>query len=295
MKKMITIILSFFIMLILSGCSQTSEKKIVIGGANYTEQEIMVEITKQLIEGNSDIKVDGKPHLGGTGIIDTALSSGEIDIAVEYTGSGLLFILKLPLETDPDKAFEIVKSEYDKRKNITWLDPIGFNNTYALAMRKEHAVALNIEKISDLKAHARELSLAGSHEFIIRPDGYPGVQKIYGLSFKKAISMDPGLMYTAVKSSNVDVISAFSTDGRIPAFNLQLLEDDQKFFPPYYASPIIRNETLKKYPELKDILNKLSHKISNEKMAQLNAQVDIDGKTAKEVAHNWLKENELIK
>lgn len=289
------ILLSFFAIFLLSGCSQTSEKRVVIGGANYTEQEIMVEITKQLIEENSDIKVSGKPHLGGTGIIDTALSSGDIDIAVEYTGSGLLFILKLPLETDPEKAFEIVKSEYNKQKNITWLDPIGFNNTYALAMRKEHAAALNIEKISDLKPHALKLSLAGSHEFIIRPDGYPGIKKIYELNFESAISMDPGLMYTAIKSGNVDVISAFSTDGRIPAFNLKLLDDDQKFFPPYYASPIIRNEILKKYPELKDILNKLSHRISNEKMAQLNAQVDLEGKTAKEVAHNWLKESGLIK
>lgn len=295
MRKITVTILFFFLMVIISGCSQSSEKKIVVGGANYTEQEIMVEIIKQIIEGNSDIKVDGKPNLGGTGIIDTAMASGEVDVAVEYTGSGLLFILKLPLETDPEKAFKIVKSEYQRQKKITWLEPLGFNNTYALAMRKDHATTLKIEKISDLKLVASKLSLAGSHEFIVRPDGYPGIIKTYGLTFKSATSMDPGLMYTAVKNKNVDVISAFSTDGRIPAFDLKLLEDDQKFFPPYYASPIIRTETLQKYPELKDILNKLSNQISNEEMAHLNAQVDLEKKTPKDVAHKWLKEHELIK
>lgn len=279
---------------LISGCGST-EKQVTVGGKNYTEQELMVEIVRQTIEGNSDIKVVPKPFLGGTGVIDSALEKGDIDIAVEYTGTALLHVLKQPVNSDPEQVFKIVSSEYKSKKNITWLDPLGFNNTYAIVMRGDQATELGIKSISDLSNHAPGLRFTGTPEFLERPDGFPGVKDLYQLKFKQSLSMDPGLMYGALKNSETDLISAFATDGRIPAFGLVVLEDDKGFFPPYYAAPLIRTETLQKYPELEGILGKLVGQLSDDEMAKLNAQVDLEGKTAKEVAETWLKSKGIIK
>jgi len=281
---------------LLAGCGgSSSDKKVTVGGKNYTEQDVLVEIVKQTIEGNSDIKVTAKPFLGGTNVVATALDRGDLDIYVEYTGTSLLHILKLPLESDSAKAYEVVKKAYEEQKKITWLKPLGFNNTYTLTMRREHAEALGVEKFSDLVPLAPTLTFACEAEFMERPDGYPGLKAAYNLEFSKVSSMDVGLMYGAVRDGQVDVIDAYATDGRIPAFDLKVLKDDKNFFPPYDAAPIIRQDTLAKYPELEEILNRLAGKLNDQEMAKLNAQVDLEKKAPRDVAAQWLKAQGIVK
>ena len=294
MKKLFWVSL-FSFTLLFTGCSSNTKDQITIGGKNYTEQDILVEILKQTIEGNSDIKVVSKAFLGGTSVVSSALEKGDLDMYVEYTGTGLLHILKEPLETNPDKAYKIVKDGYKTKKNIIWLNPLGFNNTYTITMRTSQANELNINKISDLVPHAANLNFACEAEFFERPDGLPGLLKTYNIKFSKVSSMDSGLVYAAARDGQVDVIDAFATDGRIPAFKLKILVDDKQFFPPYQAAPIIRADTLAKYPELEGILNKLSGKLTDQEMANLNAQVDLDKKSPKEVAEKWLKTQGIIK
>lgn len=297
-KKLLYLVTVVALAVVIAGCGSSSggDKKITVGGKNFTEQDVLVEIVKQTVEGNSDIKVATKPFLGGTTVVASALDRGDLDVYVEYTGTGLLHILKMPLETDPQKAYDVVKKEYAAQKNITWLKPLGFNNTYTLTMRKAQAEELGIEKISDLIPVSSTLNFACEAEFVERPDGLPGLEKAYpGLKFAKVSSMDAGLMYGAARDGQVDVIDAFATDGRIPAFELKVLKDDRNFFPPYFAAPIIRNDTLKKYPELEGILNKLADQLTDEEMAKLNAQVDLEKKSPQTVANEWLKSKGIVK
>ena len=294
MKKLFWISLLSF-SLLLTGCSSSSKNQVTIGGKNFSEQDVLVEILKQTIEGNSDIKVVPKAFLGGTSVVAAALDKGDLDIYVEYTGTALLHILKEPLETNPDKAYQIVKDGYKTKKNILWLRPLGFNNTYAITLRASQADELNIKTITDLVPHGSNFSFASDAEFAERPDGLQGMEKAYNIKFAKASSMDAGLMYGAIQDKKIDVIAAFATDGRIPAFKLRVLKDDKNFFPPYQAVPIIRMDTLAKYPQLEDILNKLSGKLTDQEMASLNAQVDLDKKSPKEVAEKWLKSQGIIK
>jgi glycine betaine/choline ABC-type transport system substrate-binding protein len=178
---------------------------------------------------------------------------------------------------------------------LEWLEPIGFNNTYALAVTQETAKKYNLKTISDVKRHADPLTFGTEQEFLERPDGLKGLENAYGLKFKAAKAMDPGLKYKALTEGQVDLIDAFSTDGQLIKHNLVLLEDDQHFFPPYYAAPLVRSETLKNHPEIKEVLNKLAGTINDKQMAELNAQVDVEKKKARDVAEAWLKEQGLIK
>lgn len=161
-------------------------------------------------------------------------------------------------------------------------------------MRAADAAQLGIETISDLIKHAPKMILVSEQEFLERDDGYKGLQKTYGINFKETKGMDAGLMYEAVKSGKADVNDAFATDGRIDAFNLKVLKDDKQFFPPYYAAPIVRDDTLKKHPQIADVLNLLAGKLDDETMRKLNSQVDLEKKDAKNVAREWLKAQGLI-
>lgn len=273
---------------------KSGKDSITITGKNFTEQEIMVYIMGHLIEEHTDLKVNYESFLGGTAPAFEGVNTGNYDMYMEYTGTGLLSILKEDMVSDPDEAYEIVKKRFKEDYNLVWLEPFGFNNTYTLTMRKEDAEKYQIKTISDLKKIAPDLTLGSEPEFLEREDGYPGLIDTYGIQFKNTQAMDSGIMYSAIKNGDVDVIDAFSTDGRIPAFDLQVLEDDQNFFPPYYATPVIRAETLEKYPELEEVLSMLVGKIDNEKMQELNAKVDIDKEQYEDVAIEFLKEEGLI-
>lgn len=270
------------------------EKKVVIGSKEFTESVILREMMAALVEVNSDIKTEQK-FLGGTLICFNSLKSGNIDLYAEYTGTALTAILKQAPMTDPQKVYDTVKANFKDQYQLEWLAPFGFNNTYVLTMRKDHAQELGVEKISDLGTHLDTLKAGFTHEFLERPDGYPGLTKHYGLKLtQKPKGMDPGLMYKAIAEKQIDLTSGFATDGRISAFDLVMLSDDKRFFPPYYAAPVIRSDTLGKYPELKDILNKLAEIIDDAMMAQLNYEVDEKGRSTAEVARDFLQKQGLI-
>ena len=279
---------------------------IVIGGKDFTEQSILGEMLAILVEENSDLTVARKLYLGGTMICFNALRSGDLDLYAEYTGTGLVNILKREVISDPGKAYAAVKKGFGEEYSLVWLKPLGLNNTYTLTMRKKQAEELGFRTFSDLAAHLRKQRETGASdrlvagfnaEFLERPDGYRGLSKVYSLEFAaQPKQMDTGLMYKACADEDVDVICGFATDGRIAAYGLVTLEDDRKFFPPYYAAPLVRAQTLAKHPELEEILNRLAGKLDNETMRKLNLQVDRekDPRQARDVARNFLIRHGLI-
>ncbi len=270
------------------------KSKVIVGSKNFTENILVGEMTALLLE-DAGYSVERKLNLGGTTVVHQALVSGDINTYIEYTGTGLTAILKLPVQNDPQQVYTTVKGEYEKQFKVTWLNPLGFNNTYALAMRKDQAAELGVKTISDLKGKSDSLSFGATQEFLTRPDGMSGLTKAYDLKFKDPKGMDAGLTYQALASKQVDVISAFATDGRIPALNLVILQDDQRFFPPYFAASVVRQDLLSKDPKVADTLNKLGGKINDQTMAGLNLQVDQDKKEPIDVARAFLKKQGLIK
>ena len=293
MKVICVLLTALMLVFSVVGCG-TSSDTITIGGKNFTEQNILVYLMADLLEAKTNLKVITKPNLGGTMVVSEALDRGDIDLYAEYTGTALTVQLKQPPMTDPQAVYDKVKAEYESQKHLTWLKPFGFNNTYTLTMRKSEAEKYGIKTISDLVKYAPKMTLVCEQEFLERPDGYPGLEKAYGLHFKSTKGMDAGLTYAAVQSGKADLNDGFSTDGRIAAFNLVSLIDNKHFFPPYYAAPVVRDDTLKKHPEIATTLNLLAGKITNETMQELNKEVDVDKQDPKDVAKAWLKSQGLI-
>ncbi len=259
-----------------------------VGSKNFTEQEILGELVAQLIERHTDLDVKRRFGLGGTDVCHAAILAGELDIYVEYTGTGLLNVLKQPVIHDPDAAYQAVASQYRQQFALVWLPPIGFNNTYALTVRTDEAEANGWSTVSDLTSTDR-LRTGFTAEFMERPDGLPGLLERYeGLAFASTIDLDPGLMYQAVNDGQVDVISAFATDGRIEAFGLTTLQDDRRFFPPYDAAPVVRGQLLEEHPELRTALAALAGQISDAQMRRMNYAVDVEGVRPADVARAWL-------
>ncbi len=272
----------------------TGQETVVVGSKGFTEQVILGNMLSLLLE-NDGFKVDRKIGLGGTVICHEALVRGDISVYVEYTGTGLVTILKKAVLNNPEEVYQVVKKDYEDKFKLSWLKPWGFNNTYCIVMRKADADRLKVKKVSDLKALAGNMILGATIEFVARPDGIPGLVKHYGLKFKDQKGMDPGLVYKAIAENQVDVISGFATDGRIPAFNLVVLEDDMRFFPPYFAAPVVRTELLAKAPKMAEVLNRLAGKISDDTMAILNSAVDVKKQDPEAVAKDFLKGQGLIK
>ena len=264
-----------------------------VGSKSFTEQLIVGNMIAQLLE-SKGYPVNRRLGLASTALVHAALLKGDVDVYVEYTGTGLVTILKQPVIAEPEAAYTAVKKMYAEQFHLIWAKPWGFNNTYALMMRQADADRLKIKRISDLKPSARDLVLGSTIEFASRPDGIPGLTKQYGLAFKDTRAMDPGLVYQAIASRQVDIISGFSTDGRIPQLKLAVLEDDQKFFPPYYAAPVLRADLVQKSPIVLEVLNRLAGKISDKTMAQLNLEVDANRRSPEEVAAEYLKGLHLI-
>ncbi|CAM3762389.1 glycine betaine ABC transporter substrate-binding protein [Alicyclobacillus pomorum] len=275
------------------GIIEDRSDTIVVGGKNFTEQDIMANMMRDLIEHDTKLHVKMKSWLDSN-VVWNAMQSGNIDVYVEYTGTGLANILKEKPMTDPQKVYDTVKQQFEQKYHITWLQPIGFNNTYAMAMRADQAKQLGITSISQLAEKSNQLTLGTEQDFITRADGLPAMEKLYGTNFKSVKSMEIGLKYQALNNKKVDVIDAFSTDGNIPANHLVLLQDDKHLFPPYYAVPIIRDSVLKAHPELRSVLNKLAGKITDTEMQKLNEEVDLQHKKPADVAQQWLQENGLL-
>lgn len=272
-----------------------SGETVRIASKNFTEQFILGEMMAQLIESRTNLPVDRRFGLGGTMIAHGALSRGEVDLYAEYTGTALTAILHREVVTDPDSALSIVREVYRDRFEAEWLQPFGFNNTYVLAVRAADADQFGWEKISDLAYRASRLRGGFPSEFMERPDGYPGLRRVYGFSFGTVVDIDPAIMYEAVAKGEVDLISAFATDGRIEAYNLALLTDDREAFPPYYGAPVVRMQALQDYPGLREALAPLGGLIDDATMRRLNFQVDERGESPTVVARNFLRNNELLK
>ncbi len=268
--------------------------KVVVGSKNFTEQLILGELMAQLIEERTGLSVERRFDLGGTMICHGAIVRGEIDIYPEYTGTALTAILKRKALLDPDETFKVVAREYRSRFAIEWLQSFGFNNTYALTVRKRDARIHGWEKISDLRESAANLRAGFTSEFAERPDGYPGLRKVYGLRFGEVRDFDPTLMYEALAKGEVDVICAFATDGRLAAYQLEPLSDDRGFFPPYYAAPLIREEVLTAHPEIKDTLTPLLGLLDDLTMQRLNYEVDGKKRSPRHVAREFLRSNNLL-
>jgi osmoprotectant transport system substrate-binding protein len=293
-KGLVVLVLSLVLIMGALPSAATAQDKITVGSKGFTEQVVLGNMLGLLLE-NNGFTVDRKIGLGGTVICHEALVRGDIGVYVEYTGTGLVTILKKPVLNNPEEVYQVVKKDYEDKFKLAWLKPWGFNNTYCIVMRRADAERLKIKKVSDLKALAGNMTLGATIEFVARPDGIPGLVKHYGMKFKDQKGMDPGLVYKAIAENQVDVISGFATDGRIPAFNLVVLEDDMRFFPPYFAAPVVRAELLAKAPKLADVLNRLAGKISDDTMATLNSAVDVKKQDPEAVAKEFLKGQGLIK
>ena len=275
--------------------NETKDINVVrIASKNFTEQIILAEMMAQVIEKRTHLSVERKFNLGGTIICHQALKRGEIDLYAEYTGTGLMAILKLPAINNPDEVYHRVSEEYRNRFNLIWLQPFGFNNTYTITVRKQDALRNQWKIISDLIPMSSELVAGFSGEFQERPDGYPGFQEIYGFKFREVHDLDPGLTYEALAKGAVDVIDGYLTDGRIPAYNLVSLKDDKKFFPPYHAAPVVREETLNAYPDLRKALAPLGSLIDNTTMRILNFEVNENKRDIPELVTEFLKDKEIL-
>ena len=271
------------------------QARIVIASKNFTEQFILGELMAQLIEAKTDIKVVRRFNLGSTAICHQAMLKGEIDIYPEYTGTAYLTVLKqIYKHVDANQLYQAVQEAYQNQFQITWLAPFGFNNSQSLAVRKAYADEKSLQTISDIVVLAKQLTIGAPAEFLVRPDSMPHLKNVYQLNFKQVKSMEPGLMYQALHRGHLDIIMAFTTDGRIPVYQLKILQDDKLSFPSYYAAPLIRDEVLNQYPEVKQVLKPLLGIIDNETMQALNAAVDIEKQAPARVAQQFLLKKGLI-
>ncbi|MBF2089621.1 MAG: quaternary ammonium transporter [Synechococcales cyanobacterium K44_A2020_017] len=259
-----------------------------VGSKDFTEQFILGEMYALALE-NADIQVERKLNLGGTPVAQAALTSGEIDLYPEYTGTGLLTVLKLPSSSDRQAVYDTVVTEYESQFELTWLDPSPMNNTQALAMTRAKAEELNITTISDMAAQASDLVLIGPPEFEVREDGLPGIQAAYGdFTLKEYKAVDSGLRYKGLVDGEADVVVAFGTDGEISAFDLVLLEDDQELFPPYQVAPVVRQDVLEANPAIADALNAIAPLLTDEVMQALNYEVSGNQREPSDVARDFL-------
>lgn len=299
MKKLFTL-LCVLSLLAVPMLGQAAEKKLVIGSKQFTEQIILGQIMIALLEANG-FTCEDKTGLGGTMVARKALQSSQIDMYMEYTGTGLMTHLKhkKPI-TDPVKCYQEVKAEDLEKNGLVWLPMMDFNNTYCLMMRKDDAAAKGIKTVSDLsnyvKANPDKVAFGLNAEFYARPDGYRPLQKKYDFKFPrdKIKKMDSGLVYKALKDGEVEVSMGFATDGRIAGFDFVVLEDDLKYFPVYNPAPVVKQQTAAQYPELVEIFSKLGKKLNTAEMTHLNYQVDIEHMDASAAAKDWLKAQGLI-
>jgi glycine betaine/choline ABC-type transport system substrate-binding protein len=258
----------------------------VVGSKNFTESVLLGEIVSQHIERKLGIEVDRKLNLGGTLLAHEAIKSGSIDIYPEYTGTALTAVLKRPPARDPAAVFEEIRKAYEQQWGIEWLRPLGFNNTFAMVVRKQAGVS----SLSEAAAGGKSWRLGVGYEFLTRPDGLPGLLQTYPLKIEGSpVTMDLGLLYSALEKSKVDMVAANSTDGLLSVLPVVPLIDDKRYFPPYECAVLVRQDTLSKYGGLRQALEQLSGKFTDETMRKLNYSVDGEHRSVRDVAAETLK------
>ena len=288
-------LLALFIGLVfLSGC-ESKKDTIHIATKPMSEQFILGEMLALLIEENSDLHVKiTKGVGGGTSNIHPAMIKGDFDLYPEYTGTGWLVILKKDTLLPPDQLFSELQKEYSREYGLKWVAPYGFNNAYSLAVSNEMAKKYNLKTFSDLALYPDLFTFGAEYDFYEINDGYADLCAYYNLKFKKNLDMDIGLKYEAMRSGKIVVINIFTTDGQLSHANLTILKDDKHFFPSYYCATIVREETLKEHPELERILEKMNGILTDQEMADMNYKVDVEHRTEREVAVEFLKKKGLL-
>jgi osmoprotectant transport system substrate-binding protein len=279
---------------LLVGCSPPRPDHPVIGAKNFTEQVLLGELLAQEIEAHSSLKVDRRFYLAGSYICQQALVSGHIDAYVEYTGTALTAILKQPVDRNPQRVMETVRRLYATRYGVTVAAPLGFENTFAMVIRGDDARRLGLMTLSQAAPYTPQWRLGVGYEFEQRPDGLPGLSAAYGLKFAMSPrTMDLGLLYRALNAHQVDMIAANSTDGPIQAFGLKALEDDRHYFPPYQAVPLLRDDALKKWPQIQNALDALAGKVTAEDMRAMNEAIDGQHRDPAEVVREFRNRKQL--
>ncbi|NWO57068.1 glycine betaine ABC transporter substrate-binding protein [Chromohalobacter israelensis] len=276
--------------------AHAQDDPIVVGGLNYTEHLILTSATFQLLEANG-YNVDKRDGLG-TSVLRQAQENGQVDLYWEYTGNSVILFNDQPQPTDAAETYATAK-RLDAEKGLIWLAPSDTNNTYALAMREADAEERDIHTLSDLAEamnDGADLTLASNAEFYARDDGLRPLQEAYGFEFPRSNvkRMDSGLTYSALREEEVDVALVFATDGRNGAFDFEVLDDDQQFFPVYQLAPVVREETLDAHPDLEPLLNEMSAALNDETLIDLNRRVDVDDQNIERVAKDFLTENDLM-
>ena len=290
------IILGLFIIIFGAYFSLNSKKDKTINIATkpMTEGYILGQMLTELIEQDTDLKVNMTTGVGGgTSNIHPAMVKGEFDLYPEYTGTSWEAVLKKEASYDESK-FDELQKEYKEKYNLEYVNLYGFNNTYGLAVNKDIAEKYNLKTYSDLAAVSNNLIFGAEYDFFEREDGYKELQKVYNVDFKKKIDMDIGLKYQAMKDKKIDVMVIFTTDGQLAISDVVVLEDDKKMYPSYRAGTVVRSEILSKYPELKAVLEKLNNILDDKTMADLNYQVESEGKKPEDVAREYLQEKGLL-
>jgi len=290
------IILGLFIIIFGAYFSLNSKKDKTINIATkpMTEGYILGQMLTELIEQDTDLKVNMTTGVGGgTSNIHPAMLKGEFDLYPEYTGTSWEAVLKKEGSYDESK-FDELQKEYKEKYNLEYVNLYGFNNTYGLAVNRDIAEKYNLKTYSDLAAVSNNLIFGAEYDFFEREDGYKELQKVYNVDFKKKIDMDIGLKYQAMKDKKIDVMVIFTTDGQLAISDVVVLEDDKKMYPSYRAGTVVRSEILSKYPELKAVLEKLNNILDDKTMADLNYQVESEGKKPEDVAREYLQEKGLL-
>lgn len=259
-----------------------------------TEQFILASMMKTLIEQDTDLTVKLTEGVGGgTMNIQPAMVKGEFDFYPEYTGTGWNNVLKME-GLYSEALFDQLVAGY-KELGMSWVGMMGFNNTYGIAVRTEIAQQYNLKTLSDLAAVAPQLVFGANYDFFERLDGFDALCQAYGLQFKDTVDMEMGLKYDAIRQKEIDVVNAFTTDGQLSSSNVTVLADDKGFYPSYMCGFVVRDEVLAAHPELLDVFKKVENILTDEKMARMNYQVEVEGQDPSAVATNFLKEAGLVK
>jgi osmoprotectant transport system substrate-binding protein len=276
--------------LVLTACGPPRRDRIVVGSKNFTEQVVLGELVAQHIERRTGLAVDRRFYLAGSYICHQAILSGRIDIYVEYTGTALTAILKQTPNGTPNEVYEKVREQYGRKFQLDVAPPLGFNNTFAMVIRGDDAQRLHVSTLSQAAHYTPQWRLGVGYEFLERPDGYRGLAQKYGLKFAEPPRvMDLGLLYRALQTKQVDMAAGNATDGLIEALHFVVLDDDQHYFPPYEAVPVVRHESIERHPQVQRALAELAGKISDEEMRRLNYAVDGERRDVKDVVRQFLE------
>jgi len=266
----------------------------VVGSKNFTEQLVLGEIIAQHIEARTHQPVERKLDLGGTLLAQQALVAGDIDLYPEYTGTAFTNVLKRSGVTDPAVVLEQVRAEYSSGFHLDWLDPLGFDNSFAMTIRGADARARHLQTLSDAAADPAGFTLGAGYEFLTRPDAYGALNRAYPIKWNAPPkSMDLGLLYQALEQKQVSMAAANTTDGMLSKLDVVVLQDDKRVFPPYQACIVVREQALAAYPDLRAILSELSGKISDQQMRAMNYQVDGLHRPPRDVAADFLRKAAL--